>query len=212
MTSGNVCSSNEEMCTRTPFLSFCIPHHGLYVNFTWWSPGSSRHLLHASQKLQSVRSHSLWKKIWCLFLPLVMTLLSRAPTSVLLPSVACTNWMRLSLVQKQKKALFLDQIMERCQLCSRAHDFPDRWWRGCLICPWGEVLSHLCTRPAATAILDWGVCAKPLHTAHPTELHCVGSCSSALGTLAQLEASAYCPLQASETRLSTKEVKPYLIT
>ena len=49
-------------------------------------------------------------------LPLLLTLLPRAPKRVLLPGVIGANRMRLSLVQKERKPLFFDQRMGRCDL------------------------------------------------------------------------------------------------
>lgn len=46
----------------------------------------------------------------------LLTLPSLSPTRVLLPGVTHINKMRLSLVHKQRKVVFFDLRMERCEL------------------------------------------------------------------------------------------------
>lgn len=61
------------------------------------------------------------------------SLLSWGPTRILLLSVACTNGIKPSLVQKQRKASSFDQRMERYELVFQTHAFPKgllyRVWR-----------------------------------------------------------------------------------
>ena len=126
---------------------------------------------------------------------------------VLLPGVACANGRRSSLVQKQRKALFFDQGMERFEL-------PEL-----LI---GEVRGWSSHRACATPAPDLRAGRRSMHTARhwhlelsvcrcfctrPSTLRCRHS-HSALGTLvwcAGSKVSAHGTLWASETRLSTKE-------
>lgn len=63
---------------------------------------------------------------------LLATLLSQAPVRVLLPRVTHSNRRNLHLIEKQRKALYCDQRMERCELLLQSACSPERSSAGLL--------------------------------------------------------------------------------
>ena len=147
-------------------------------------------------------------------------------TRVLLPGIASANRTRPSLVQKQRKALLLDQRLERCELPSIVPAPLTGRGQGCFIgfstagrgrsSHWAHtsvlfrlqvaVLGAGSLHMAVAAMLNRGV-------EHSASAYGPSSCSircssSALGTLipcVRRKASAHGPLRATETRLSPKK-------
>ena len=108
---------------------------------------------------------------------LLLTLSSRVPARVLLPSVICANRMRPGLVQKQRSLIFILPSKIGDVWAQSKCSFHRRWaglfcWdlisgegaAAVLLLPRLRCRASLHT-PAAT-ILYWGVCAACLHTAH----------------------------------------------
>ena len=106
---------------------------------------------------------------------LLATLLSQASVRVLLPSVTHSNRRNLHLIEKQRKALYCDQRMERCELLLQGACSPERSSAGLLYrvlvsrdrrCSLKIVVQLCCLR------LQIGVPSRHCVSSNPHKAHC----------------------------------------